>query len=199
MSSAQNDKLEKGLAQPLLASTEHDPDDDGSEEASEESRGPVNLPGEAYRLLMPSVKVQLLIYFMLKFSMEILLLESSVVTSHYFGWTTSSVSIFLFCLGLTVLPVNIFVGSYISNMYEERNSSHYPIMTQNHIILGCCLLHNFIRTTMNVDPMEDEVPETFGEVDESGASEDFIDVVELMQSWTSWRENLAMQIYANYV
>ncbi|KAL8507556.1 hypothetical protein ACS0TY_018194 [Phlomoides rotata] len=80
-----------------------------------------------------------------------------------------------------------------------RSSSYYPIKTQNHIILGCCLLHIFIRTTMNVDPMEDEVPETFSEVDESGASEDFIDVVEPMQAWTSWRDNLAMQIYADYV
>lgn len=57
MLTAQNDKLEKGLAQPLLASTEHDPDDDGSEEAVEESRGTANSLGEAYRLLTPSVKV----------------------------------------------------------------------------------------------------------------------------------------------
>ena len=31
--------------------------------------------------------------------------------------------IFLACLGLTVLPVNIVVGSYISNIFEERWSS----------------------------------------------------------------------------
>lgn len=66
------------------------------------------------------LQVQLLIYFMLKYAMEILLSESSVVTTYYFGWTTSKVSIFLACLGLTVLPVNIVVGSYISNMYEDR-------------------------------------------------------------------------------
>ncbi|KAJ1426860.1 SPX domain [Sesbania bispinosa] len=30
------------------------------------------------------------------------------------------VAIFLACLGLTVLPVNIVVGNYISNMFEER-------------------------------------------------------------------------------
>ncbi|KAL3647225.1 hypothetical protein CASFOL_008193 [Castilleja foliolosa] len=125
-SSAQNDKLEKGLVQPLLKSKEHEEDDDGdqecdvSEEAPEESRGPANSLGAAYRLLTPSVKVQLLIYFMLKYAMEILLSESSVITSYYFGWTTSSVSIFLACLGLTVLPINIIVGSYISNMYEDR-------------------------------------------------------------------------------
>ncbi|KAL8495124.1 hypothetical protein ACS0TY_019333 [Phlomoides rotata] len=80
-----------------------------------------------------------------------------------------------------------------------RSSSYYPIKTQNRIILGCCLLHNFIRTTMSVDPMEGVVPETFGEVDESGASEDFIDLVEPTQAWTSWRDDLAMQMFAYYV
>ncbi|KAG2288271.1 hypothetical protein Bca52824_047875 [Brassica carinata] len=56
---------------------------------------------------------------MLKHAMEILLSESSVVTSYYFGWTASSVAISLTCLGLTVLPINILVGSYISNMFED--------------------------------------------------------------------------------
>lgn len=66
------------------------------------------------------LQVQLLIYFMLKYAMEILLSESSVVTTYYFGWTTGKVAIFLACLGLTVLPVNVLVGSYISNMFEDR-------------------------------------------------------------------------------
>ncbi|KAG9149255.1 hypothetical protein Leryth_003240 [Lithospermum erythrorhizon] len=123
----EKDKLEKGLAQPLLLPPqENQSDDDGdqdcdiSEEASEESRGPANSFGSAYRLLTPSVKVQLLIYFMLKYAMEILLSESSVITTYYFQWSTSSVAIFLASLGLTVLPVNILVGSYISNMFEDR-------------------------------------------------------------------------------
>ncbi|CAI0476539.1 unnamed protein product [Linum tenue] len=117
-----NDALEKGLQQPLLPSTEANQDDEdcGSDDESEGSRGPANSLRSAYRLLTPSVKVQLLIYFMLKYAMEILLSESSVVTTYYFGWSTSSVAIFLACLGLTVLPVNIIVGSYISNMFEDR-------------------------------------------------------------------------------
>lgn len=57
---------------------------------------------------------------MLKYAMEILLAESSVITGYYFIWSTSSVAIFLACLGLTVLPVNIIVGNYISNIFEER-------------------------------------------------------------------------------
>ncbi|XVF13219.1 hypothetical protein REPUB_Repub08aG0189500 [Reevesia pubescens] len=123
---AENDALEKGLKQPLLITSEEkqeddeDPEGDGSEEASEESRLPAKSITSAYRLLTPSVKVQLLIYFMLKYAMEILLSESSVITTYYFSWSTSTVAIFLACLGLTVLPVNIVVGSYISNMFEDR-------------------------------------------------------------------------------
>ncbi|XP_010540498.1 PREDICTED: SPX domain-containing membrane protein At4g22990-like isoform X2 [Tarenaya hassleriana] len=123
-SAVQNGNLEKGLKQPLLITaeeTEKDEDElDESEESLLHSRKPANSIASAYRLLTPSVKVQLLIYFMLKYAMEILLAESSVVTSYYFGWSTSSVATFLACLGLTVLPVNIIVGSYISNMFEDR-------------------------------------------------------------------------------
>nr|DAD48045.1 TPA_asm: hypothetical protein HUJ06_017982 [Nelumbo nucifera] len=121
------DTVENGLTKPLLLRSEEkeqDEDDDqecdGSEEASEESHRPAASIKSAYRLLTPSVKVQLLIYFMLKYAMEILLSESSVITSYYFSWSTSSVAIFLACLGLTVLPVNIVVGNYISNMFEDR-------------------------------------------------------------------------------
>nr|XP_043606426.1 SPX domain-containing membrane protein At4g22990-like [Erigeron canadensis] len=119
------DVLEKGVTQPLLISTkahedEEDDECDASEETTEDSRAPVNSFGAAYRLLTPSVKVQLLIYFMLKYAMEILLSESSVVSTYYFNWTTGKVAIFLACLGLTVLPVNVVVGSYISNMFEDR-------------------------------------------------------------------------------
>lgn len=125
-SNADNDVLEKGLAQPLLIKSEEQDDDDGnqecdeSEEAPEESRLPVNSISAAYRLLTPSVKVQLLIYFMLKYAMEVLLSESSVITEYYFQWSTGTVAIFLACLGLTVLPVNVVVGSYISNMFQDR-------------------------------------------------------------------------------
>ncbi|CAN6202725.1 unnamed protein product [Urochloa humidicola] len=119
-------QLENGLAQPLLTDSENkqngdeDEEIDDSEEASEDSRKPATSIGSAYRLLTPSVKVQLLIYFMLKYAMEILLSESSVITNHYFSWNTSAVAIFLAILGLTVLPVNAVVGTYISNMFEDR-------------------------------------------------------------------------------
>lgn len=144
----ENDALEKGLAQPLLLSSEdkqEDEDDDQdidvSEEAPEESRGPATSIGSAYRLLTPSVKVQLLIYFMLKYAMEILLSESSVVTTYYFNWSTSTVAIFLACLGLTVLPVNIAVGSYISNMFEDRQ---ILLASEIMVLIGILLSFNII-------------------------------------------------------
>uniref|UniRef100_A0A8R7RG83 SPX domain-containing protein n=1 Tax=Triticum urartu TaxID=4572 RepID=A0A8R7RG83_TRIUA len=116
-----------GLAGEYLlkqdAQGESDQEQDAQGESDqEETPAPAAAPSiaEAYRLLTPSVKVQLLIYFMLKFSMEVLLSESSVVTSYYFGWNTSSVAVFLAALGLTVLPINAVVGTYISNMFEDR-------------------------------------------------------------------------------
>ncbi|KAJ1280529.1 hypothetical protein BS78_04G240200 [Paspalum vaginatum] len=118
--------LEDGLGQPLLiddGKVGHDEDGediDDNEEDNEESHKPATSLAAAYRLLTPSVKVQLLIYFMLKFAMEILLSESSVVTTFYFKWTTSTVAIFLAVLGLTVLPVNVIVGSYITNLFQDR-------------------------------------------------------------------------------
>lgn len=122
-----DDQIESGIVQPLLLTSseekkdeDEDDDLDDSEEASADSRKPANSIASAYRLLTPSVKVQLLIYFMLKYAMEILLSESSVITAYYFGWTTGSVALFLAILGLTVLPVNAIVGTYISNMFEDR-------------------------------------------------------------------------------
>ncbi|KAK3154901.1 hypothetical protein QOZ80_2BG0196400 [Eleusine coracana subsp. coracana] len=117
--------LEDGLGQPLLVDAKEVQDQDGednddNDEDTEDSHKPATSIADAYRLLTPSVKVQLLIYFMLKFAMEILLSESSVVTTFYFKWTTSTVAIFLAVLGLTVLPVNIIVGSYVTNLFQDR-------------------------------------------------------------------------------
>ncbi|XP_011035518.1 PREDICTED: SPX domain-containing membrane protein At4g22990-like [Populus euphratica] len=121
------DDVKIDFTQPLLLNSEAklqdnnvDQEFDDGEEDSDENHKPVTSIVSAYRLLTPSVKVQLFIYFMLKYAMEILVAESSVVTEHYFIWSTTSVAFFLAFLGLTVLPVNVIVGNYISNMFEER-------------------------------------------------------------------------------
>ncbi|XP_047337589.1 SPX domain-containing membrane protein At4g22990-like [Impatiens glandulifera] len=149
----ENDVLEEGLARPLLLGSESnkndeddDQDGDGSEEAPAESRQPANSLADAYRLLTPSVKVQLLIYFMLKYAMEILLSESSVITTYYFKWSTTDVAIFLACLGLTVLPVNIAVGSYISNIFEDRQ---ILLVSEIFVCIGLILSFNiFVKYTI---------------------------------------------------
>ncbi|XP_050384778.1 SPX domain-containing membrane protein At4g22990-like isoform X2 [Argentina anserina] len=122
-----NISVDNNSTQPLLmSSNDKQQDDNGGEDCDDaeedfkELQKPVNSIVSAYRLLTPSVKVQLFIYFMLKYAMEIVLAESSLITGYYFIWSTSSVAIFLACLGLTVLPVNVLVGSYIGNIFEER-------------------------------------------------------------------------------
>ncbi|KAJ0967071.1 hypothetical protein J5N97_023988 [Dioscorea zingiberensis] len=136
--------LENGLEKPLLLSSEEKRDEDAeqeydeSEEASQDSRQPATSLASAYRLLTPSVKVQLLIYFMLKYAMEILLSESSVITTYYFGWTTSKVALFLAVLGITVLPVNAVVGTYITNMFEDRQ-----ILLASQIMVGFGIILSF--------------------------------------------------------
>ncbi|XP_039114110.1 SPX domain-containing membrane protein OsI_17046-like isoform X2 [Dioscorea cayenensis subsp. rotundata] len=139
---------EHGIVQSLLISESKDDEEDErdydeSEEASVKSHEPASSISSAYKLLTPSVKVcnfsnqslkidifiildshslkvQLLICFMLKYAMEILLAESSVITTFYFSWPSSSVAIFLAVLCLTVLPVNAIVGSYLTNIFEDR-------------------------------------------------------------------------------
>ncbi|XP_062199601.1 SPX domain-containing membrane protein OsI_32082-like isoform X2 [Phragmites australis] len=127
-------ELEQGLAEQLLVSN-------GNDQGEVRSLKPASSFASAYRLLTPSVKVQLLIYFMLKYAMEILLSESSVVTSYYFGWTTSTIAVFLAILGLTVLPVNAIVGTYISNMFEDRQ-----ILLASEVVLLVGVLLSFRLT-----------------------------------------------------
>ncbi|KAH1096253.1 hypothetical protein J1N35_013174 [Gossypium stocksii] len=40
-----------------------------------------------------------------------------------------------------------------------RSPSFYPVRVHNRIIITCCLLHNFIRTYMSLDPIEAELRE----------------------------------------
>ncbi|KAH6787826.1 hypothetical protein C2S52_007378 [Perilla frutescens var. hirtella] len=71
-----------------------------------------------------------------------------------------------------------------------RSASFYPIKVQNRIILACCLVHNFIRNVMEIDPIENEVPELGGP-----HQEDYVDIIESSTQWISWRDNLAASMY----
>lgn len=80
----------------------------------------VETVGELLKELTMPIKILLWIYFMLKFASELLISESSILTTYYFNWSTYQVSIFLSLLGLTVLPISAVVGNCISNIYEDR-------------------------------------------------------------------------------
>ncbi|KAL7199744.1 hypothetical protein ACSBR2_021950 [Camellia fascicularis] len=62
-----------------------------------------------------------------------------------------------------------------------RSASYYPIRTQNRIITACCLLHNFIRREMAIDPIEDDDDD---EENQPPMGDDFIDTVETSNEWT---------------
>ncbi|KAL0331328.1 UNVERIFIED_CONTAM: SPX domain-containing membrane protein [Sesamum angustifolium] len=159
---SENDKLEKGLVQPLLTSKEHEQGDDGdqecdaSEEAPEESRLAANSLGSAYRLLTPSVKIEIDGQKVNnRLNLVIIHLEEVYDRSVIYGtsrrikcdhdilfWLDDKHSVdFLACLGLTVLPINIVVGSYISNMYEDRQ---ILLASEIVVLLGILFSFHFI-------------------------------------------------------
>jgi hypothetical protein len=111
-----NNKL--ALALPKYqASDEEEGENDDSDYGDDRA---VETLGELVKELTMPIKILLWIYFMLKFASELLISESSILTSYYFDWTTYQISIFLSLLGLTVLPISAVVGNCISNIYEDR-------------------------------------------------------------------------------
>ncbi|KAK6918436.1 hypothetical protein RJ641_016858 [Dillenia turbinata] len=106
--------------EPQQEDEDEDSECDGEKESPAVSRKPVTSIWLACRLLTPSLKVQQFVYFMLKYVMEALFAGSGVITTYYFSRSTGNVSIFLACLGLTVLPVNVIVGSYMTRFFKER-------------------------------------------------------------------------------
>ncbi|KAG8377238.1 hypothetical protein BUALT_Bualt08G0007500 [Buddleja alternifolia] len=75
-----------------------------------------------------------------------------------------------------------------------RSNSFYPVKVQNRIIMGCGLLHNFIRTEMPYDPLEAEIPEVDDQISDDNDVA-FINQVEPSQQWSNWRENLATNMF----
>ncbi|KAK5794253.1 hypothetical protein PVK06_035471 [Gossypium arboreum] len=75
-----------------------------------------------------------------------------------------------------------------------RSPSFYPVRVHNRIIIACCLLHNFIRTYMSLDPIEAE----FGEgLPSNVIDDDEPNIINIHPSdaWASWRIELANQMF----
>ena len=74
-----------------------------------------------------------------------------------------------------------------------RSPSFYPIKIQNRIIMACCLIHNLIRREMSVDP--DETAYDLSSNNENIVEEDVIASVASSSQWTTWRDDLAKQMF----
>lgn len=73
-----------------------------------------------------------------------------------------------------------------------RSPAFYDIITQRRIISVCCMLHNFIRTEMSIDVMEEEIDDDIGDnVDEA----QFIESIDTSNEWSAWRDNLAQEMW----
>nr|XP_009801920.1 PREDICTED: uncharacterized protein LOC104247567 isoform X2 [Nicotiana sylvestris] len=70
-----------------------------------------------------------------------------------------------------------------------RSSSWYSVKVHNRIISACCLIHNFIRREMEVDPLDIDMEEQMEYQHEN------IDIVESSQEWTTWRDELAQSMW----
>ena len=83
-----------------------------------------------------------------------------------------------------------------------RSYSYYPIRTQCRIVTACCLLHNLIKREMSIDPVEHEYDmwelHNMHNVPPEDP-EDHITQVDTTNEWTEMRDNLATQMYNEFL
>ncbi|KAI8551052.1 hypothetical protein RHMOL_Rhmol06G0154900 [Rhododendron molle] len=79
-----------------------------------------------------------------------------------------------------------------------RSYSFYPIRTQCRIVTACCLLHNLIKRTMPVDPVEAQYTAWEQQNLHNILPEEYIMNVETTNEWTDFRDNLATQMYNDW-
>ncbi|KAI3708695.1 hypothetical protein L2E82_38050 [Cichorium intybus] len=72
-----------------------------------------------------------------------------------------------------------------------KDHSYFPIETKNKIIMACCLLHNFIRQEMEVDPLDNECELDEGTGDVGHDDGDTTTSIGTSNEWTIFRDNLA--------
>ncbi|KAI3751652.1 hypothetical protein L2E82_22743 [Cichorium intybus] len=82
-----------------------------------------------------------------------------------------------------------------------RSPSFYPIRIQGRIIIACALLHNFIRTHMDMDPAESMpiTPEDMPLEEDQPNQAEGVDVVESSNEWTQWRDDLAQEMFESWM
>ncbi|KAL0404507.1 UNVERIFIED_CONTAM: hypothetical protein Sradi_2091500 [Sesamum radiatum] len=77
-----------------------------------------------------------------------------------------------------------------------RSPSFYGIDDQNRIIIACCLLHNFIREEMSVEPLESMLNETISP--SNAENTEYIGIVETNSVWNCWRNEIARSMYNDW-
>ncbi|MFQ6666704.1 hypothetical protein Gotur_032967, partial [Gossypium turneri] len=75
-----------------------------------------------------------------------------------------------------------------------RIPSFYPVRVHSRIIIVCCLLHNFIRTYMSLDPIEANLGEG---LPSNVIDDDEPNIVNIHPSnaWATWRMELTNQMF----
>lgn len=79
-----------------------------------------------------------------------------------------------------------------------RSASFYPIEVQTGLIIACFLLHNFIRSQMDVDPIEAELESETCDgigVEVDDVVVDYICSIEPSAEWTKMRDDLAQAMW----
>ncbi|XP_058189365.1 uncharacterized protein LOC131306951 [Rhododendron vialii] len=80
-----------------------------------------------------------------------------------------------------------------------RSYSFYPIRTQCRIVTACCLLHNLIKRTMAVDPVEAQYMVWEQANLHNVPPDEYIRTLESTNQWTQMRDNLATQMYNDWL
>ncbi|KAL8466355.1 hypothetical protein ACS0TY_035454 [Phlomoides rotata] len=81
-----------------------------------------------------------------------------------------------------------------------RSPSWYPIQTHNQIIMACCLIHNYIRKEMAVDPIEQHLDDWLNRqaTGEGQVNLDVIDSLDSSPEWNIWRDTLAQNMFIDW-
>ncbi|KAL8489863.1 hypothetical protein ACS0TY_025665 [Phlomoides rotata] len=79
--------------------------------------------------------------------------------------------------------------------------SWYDIQTTNQIIMTCCLIHNYIRREMDVDPLESSLDDYMATLASDGdmtGNADIVDTLDSTSEWTVWRDTRALNMYNDW-
>ena len=78
-----------------------------------------------------------------------------------------------------------------------KDNSYYPVELKVKVIMACCLLHNFIRQEMPIDPFENISCSNETE-DTDHQEENNITSVGTSNEWTEFRNNLALRMFDDW-